>query len=61
ALDVFDTEPLPGNHPLRALPNLVLTPHLGYVTTDNYRLFYGQTVQAIRAFLDGKPVRVIAA
>ena len=61
ALDVFDTEPLPGDHPLRALPNLVLTPHLGYVTTDNYRLFYGQTVQAIRAFLDGKPVRVIAA
>lgn len=59
ALDVFDTEPLPTDHPFRTLPNLVLSPHLGYVTRDNYRLFYGQTVEAIRAWLDGKPVRVI--
>jgi phosphoglycerate dehydrogenase-like enzyme len=39
---------------------VLLTPHLGYVTRDNYRLFYGQTVEAIRGWLDGKPVRVIS-
>ncbi len=59
ALDVFDTEPLPREHPLRKLSNVILTPHLGYVTQDGYRLFYGGTVEAIRAWLDGKPVRVI--
>jgi phosphoglycerate dehydrogenase-like enzyme len=59
ALDVYDTEPLPRGHPLRTLPNVLLTPHLGYVTYDNYRLFYGQTVEDIRAWLDGKPIRVI--
>lgn len=58
-LDVYDTEPLPIGHPLRSLPNALLTPHLGYVTQDNYRVFYGQTVDAIRAWLDGKPIRVI--
>jgi D-3-phosphoglycerate dehydrogenase len=61
ALDVYDVEPLPRDHPLRNLKNTILTPHLGYVTKENYRTFYGQTVEAIRAFLDGKPVRVIAA
>lgn len=60
-IDTYDTEPLPRDHPLRKLPNALLTPHLGYVTADNYRLFYGQTVEAVRAFLDGKPVRVIEA
>jgi phosphoglycerate dehydrogenase-like enzyme len=58
-LDVFDTEPLPRDHALRKLPNVVITPHLGYVTQDGYRAFYGGTVEAIRAFLDGKPIRVI--
>ena len=60
-LDVYDIEPLPRDHPLRKLPNALLTPHLGYVTADNYRLFYGQTAEAVRAFLDGKPIRVIEA
>ncbi len=59
ALDVFDTEPLPHDHVLRTLRNVVITPHLGYVTQDGYRAFYGGTVEAIRAFLDGKPIRVI--
>lgn len=59
ALDVYDTEPLPVGHPLRNLPNALLTPHLGYVTQDNYKTFYTQTVEDIRAWLDGKPVRVI--
>jgi phosphoglycerate dehydrogenase-like enzyme len=61
ALDVYDEEPLPRDHPLRRAPRTVLTPHLGYVTEDNYRLFYEQTVEAIAAFLAGAPVRVIAA
>jgi phosphoglycerate dehydrogenase-like enzyme len=59
-LDVFDEEPLPVNHPLRRLENALLTPHLGYVTSENYRLAYGEAVDDIRAFLAGKPVRVIA-
>lgn len=58
-LDVYDVEPLPPDHALRKLSNIVLTPHLGYVTEGTYRVFYGQTVDAIRAFLDGKPIRVI--
>jgi phosphoglycerate dehydrogenase-like enzyme len=59
ALDVFDEEPLPLDHPLRRLENTVLTPHLGYVTTETYRIFFGQTVENIQAFLNGAPVRVI--
>ena len=58
-LDVFDQEPLPADHPLRSLDNVVLTPHLGYVTADNYRGMYTEAVEDIRAFLDGKPIRVI--
>ena len=60
-LDVYDVEPLPENHPLRKMDNAVITPHLGYVTEDTFRIFYRQTVEDIRAFLDGKPVRVIGA
>jgi phosphoglycerate dehydrogenase-like enzyme len=59
-LDVFDEEPLPPDHPLRRLENVVLTPHLGYVTAENYRLAYGEAVENIRAFLAGSPLRVIA-
>ena len=56
-LDVFDLEPLPGNHPLRRLENVVLTPHLGYVTQENYRIYYAQMVEDIQAWIAGKPVR----
>jgi phosphoglycerate dehydrogenase-like enzyme len=58
-LDVFDTEPLPLDHPFRKMDNVVITPHLGYVSVQNYRTFYGGIVEDIRAFLDGKPVRTL--
>jgi D-3-phosphoglycerate dehydrogenase len=59
AIDVFDEEPLPGTHPFRGLPNVLLTPHLGYVTQATFRQFYRESVEAVSAFLDGTPVRVI--
>jgi phosphoglycerate dehydrogenase-like enzyme len=61
ALDVYDTEPLPPDDPLRQAPRTVLTPHLGYVTAATYDVFYGEAVEDIAAFLAGEPVRVIAA
>ncbi len=57
--DVYDKEPLPIDHPLRRAPNVILTPHIGYVTQENYRSSYPQIVENIAAFLDGKPIRVI--
>ncbi len=57
--DVYDQEPLPINHPLRQAPNVILTPHIGYVTDENYHSSYPQIVEDVLAFLDGKPVRVI--
>jgi D-3-phosphoglycerate dehydrogenase len=59
-IDVYDEEPLPLDHPFRKLDNIVITPHLGYVTADNYKRFYGEMVEDVRAWLDGKPIRVIA-
>jgi phosphoglycerate dehydrogenase-like enzyme len=56
-LDVFEPEPLAKDHPLLTLDNTVITPHLGYVTEENYRLAYGQALEAIRAFLDGTVLR----
>lgn len=56
-VDVFETEPLPDGHALRSLPNLLATPHLGYVTERNYLIYYGQAVEDIAAFLEGDPVR----
>jgi phosphoglycerate dehydrogenase-like enzyme len=58
-LDVFDEEPLPRDHPLRQLPNTVITPHLGYVTDETYRIFYGDALEDIHAYLRGAPVRVL--
>jgi phosphoglycerate dehydrogenase-like enzyme len=58
-LDVFDVEPLPADHPFRKLDNVVITPHLGYVADQNYRHYFAGVVEDIRAFLDGKPVRVM--
>jgi phosphoglycerate dehydrogenase-like enzyme len=60
-LDVFDVEPLPLNHPFRKMDNVVLTPHLGYVSERNYRVLYTGVVEDIRAWLDGKPVRLLEA
>jgi len=58
-LDVYDIEPLPENHKLRFLPNALLLPHLGYVTKENYEVFYTQMAQNLLAFNEGKPIRVI--
>jgi phosphoglycerate dehydrogenase-like enzyme len=54
ALDVFDTEPLPANHPLRSFDNVLGTPHIGYVADDLYRTFYGDTVKTLSAWLDAR-------
>jgi D-3-phosphoglycerate dehydrogenase len=60
-LDVFDIEPLPLDHPFRKMGNVVITPHLGYVSEQNYRKYFPDIVEDIRAWLDGKPVRIIEA
>ena len=57
--DVYDREPLPADHKLRRAPRVLLTPHVGYVTEENYRASYPQIVENVAAFLDGKPIRVI--
>jgi len=58
-LDVYDEEPLPLDHPLRNLPNTVITPHLGYVTEEGYRIFYGHALEDVKGWLAGQPVRVL--
>tara|TARA_B100000902_G_scaffold34403_1_gene41385 strand:- start:9535 stop:10485 length:951 start_codon:yes stop_codon:yes gene_type:complete len=58
-LDVFEKEPLPENNKLRFLPNALLTPHIGYVTAENYSIFYNQMIAALESCVNGKPIRVI--
>jgi phosphoglycerate dehydrogenase-like enzyme len=58
-LDVYDEEPLPPGHPLRFAPNTVLTPHIGYVTTGTYEVFYREAVEDIAAWRDGAPIRAL--
>ena len=57
AVDVFDTEPLPADHPMRTAPRLLATPHLGYVSHLNYRTYYTQAIENIEAYLSGTPIR----
>jgi len=59
AIDVYSEEPIPNNHPFLSLDNALLTPHLGYVTEEGLRNAYGEAVEDVRAFLKGKPVRVV--
>lgn len=59
ALDVFAEEPLPGDSPLRGLPNLLLTPHIGYVIDETYRRYFGDALAAVEAFVAGHPIRQI--
>ena len=58
-IDVYEKEPLPENNKLRFLPNALLTPHLGYVTAENYNLYYIQMIESLEACVSGKPIRVI--
>ena len=58
-LDVFEKEPLPENNKLRFLPNALLTPHIGYVTAENYSMFYNQMIESLESCVNGKPIRVI--
>ena len=58
-LDVYDREPLPATDPIMAAPNTVLLPHLGFVTRENMRVFYEDTVGNVVAWLDGNPIRVV--
>jgi phosphoglycerate dehydrogenase-like enzyme len=60
-VDAYAVEPLPADHPFRRLDNIVCTPHLGYVSEDGYRVFFGDIVEDIAAYLDGSPVRTIQA
>ena len=58
-LDVYEKEPLPENNKLRFLPNALLMPHIGYVTAENYHIYYGQMIECLEACVNGKPIRII--
>jgi len=59
ALDVYDIEPLPADHPLMTAPNTLLSPHLGYVMEENYKISFAEALENIEAWLDGAPRRVL--
>ncbi|MBP5125570.1 hypothetical protein HUS96_25655 [Pseudomonas protegens] len=59
ALDVFEQEPLPADHPLRRLPNVLATPHVGYVSRQNYQQFFGQMIEDLQAWHAGQPIRLL--
>ena len=59
ALDVYHREPLQKNNPLRSTPNLILTPHIGYVTRETMRVFYAETLESLEAYLSGSPIRLL--
>ena len=61
ALDVFDQEPLPQSHWLLSAPKVLLTPHIGYVTRETYEVFYGETLAAVEAWLEGSPIRILTS
>ena len=58
-IDVYENEPLPSDHKLRFVPNALLLPHIGYVTAENYSIFYTQMIENLEAYISGKPIRVI--
>ena len=58
-LDVYEKEPLPENNKLRFLPNVLLTPHIGYVTLENYNIYYTQMIESLESCVNGKPIRII--
>jgi phosphoglycerate dehydrogenase-like enzyme len=58
-IDVYDIEPLPADHPMRHLPRAHITPHVGFVTDTNYKLWYGQSAEDVAAWLDGRPLRLL--
>lgn len=60
ALDVFDQEPLPAHHPFRTLENVLATPHVGYVSQQNYHQFFSQMVEDIQAWAAGEPIRLLS-
>ena len=60
ALDVFDVEPLPPGHPFRTLDNVLATPHLGYVSEESYKAYFGGVVADIAGWLEGKPERMLS-
>ena len=58
-LDVYEKEPLPSDHKLRFVPNALLLPHIGYVTAENYSVFYSQMMENLKACVSNKPKRII--